>query len=223
MNRALNCGRTLLIAGATLLAGCASVTGPSTVHVSIDMPGTTARQMDDDVAGDAARVLFCADGDVQKVTSVSTEGHAKIFVTSTTLVAPGGFLREVRQTMNDSADKLPKGAVVAQVDLLPAGAAIPSRPAGRVDRLRIDLDQNKLIAAGVSSADVCEAVARDLGMPAWPRGNESTLSLATQPTPDTIDKLASLRLRSKDGFVKLSDVATIRIVQVPDQVVENWP
>jgi hypothetical protein len=117
-----------------------------------------------------------------------------------------------------------RGAIVEAVALLPPGEAVPGASVeGQVERLRIDMDENKMMAAGVTAADVCDAVARIRGMRYWPRGTEETLSPATQASPQMIDTLAATLIRSSSGQVTLGEVARIRIVQVPSEVLRHWP
>jgi multidrug efflux pump subunit AcrB len=204
---------------AALAGGCTH--GPYITHATIEWPGATLRQVDESVAKPVGRHLFGTANGVVEVTSVSSAGKVDLYARSDGMTKQPEFVQSMSESLAESTETLPRGALAGALEVLPKGKPISHPPVHSVEELSIDIDRFKLIDSGLSYDDVSRAVARAREDEAFhvPAGSSVTPAAAQH----MIQVLNATTLPSRDKPVTLGDVTSIHIVAVPDVVEHHWP
>ncbi len=221
MLRSISCIRPLPVLAllATLAGGCTH--GPYVTRATIQWPGASLRQVDESIAKPVGRHLFGATNGVVQVVAISSAGKVDLYAQSDGLTKQIEFVGAIGGSLADAAATLPRGAAAGPVELLPQGQPIPQPPVHSVDELSIDIDQAKLIDAGLSYDDVARAVAQAREGEAFhPPADGSTTPAAARHMTQV---LQATTLPSRDKPVTLGDVTTIHVVTVPDVIERHWP
>jgi len=203
-------GLTILLVIVSSLIGC-STQRPEIALITLSVPGGSAEDVDLSIRGPFALPLRSSTG-AARVTLISREQSAEIYVESGSPVAAPRFFHDVRSAI----DALARGhgeVQVVGVRLLPAGEAVPSPTPTMKPAFKVTIDAARAGAYGLTLIEISNHV--------------SALRKAGLLNPNSADvgqRLLDSTVKSINGApLRLSDVARVELTMQPDLVISKSP
>ncbi len=189
-----------------LAAGCAA-REERVVEVDCRMAGASAETMTSSVAWPLMCAMAAHVDGFRGMRAVSGDGESRLYVS--VIGRASGMEAQAGKAVAEARDKLPSGALVAAVTVLPAGTKVPTVAVRTVPRLTIVIDRQRAAALGISMEAINDALVKVRPPNAAGRENPA--------------ELAKVMVRGQEGMVRLADIATFETKMEPDHVVRDWP
>ncbi len=192
---------------------CASIAGCGSrerqiVRVSYTYAGANGEVVDETIALPVWQQLIGVEG-AEKMRAESVTGRVDIYVTSTEGFDPAKLVENVNRRLDLAKSLLPATAAQEQTALLAADEEIPSFEPRTVEGLDIEIDREKVRAAGVSMADLNAVLV------------EKISARDAKSAPITAEQLAATKLNVSGRSLVVGDVATVRTKKVVEPVVRT--